>query len=98
VLPESITAIIWAFKGRDTLAVSAMVGEKILYSTVYPALGLLLTRWELDAPAIASVALVEVISLLILYHILRGALTPDVAAIGLAGYIGFAIYALHTAG
>jgi Ca2+/Na+ antiporter len=27
VLPESITAIIWAYKGRDTLAVAAMVGE-----------------------------------------------------------------------
>lgn len=94
VLPESITAIIWAFKGRDTLAVAAMVGEKCLYSTIYPAIGMLITAWELDHSAIVSVAIVEIISLLILYHISKGKLTLDVAVIGLLGYMAFSIYAL----
>ncbi len=93
VLPESITAIIWTFKGRDTLAVAAMIGEKVLYSTFYPAIGLILTEWEIDSSAIISVAIVELTSLLILYHVWKGKLTPDVAAIGLGGYVGFAIYA-----
>lgn len=93
VLPESITAVIWTLKGKDTLAVAAMIGEKVLYSTFYPAIGLMLTEWEIDFSAILSVAIVEITSILILYHVWKGRLTPDVAVIGLGGYIGFAIYA-----
>ncbi|MEM4970315.1 MAG: hypothetical protein QXE01_03585 [Sulfolobales archaeon] len=95
VLPESITAIIWAYRGRDTLAVAAMVGEKVLYSTIYPGIGLIITSWSLDLPSLVSVVIVEIVSFLILYHIFKGKLTPDVALIGLAGYAGFAIYVFH---
>lgn len=92
VLPESITAVIWTFRGKDTLAVAAMIGEKVLYSTFYPAIGLILTEWEIDFSAILSVIIVEITSILILYHVWKGRLTPDVAVIGLGGYIGFSIY------
>jgi len=93
VLPESITAVIWTFRGKDTLAVAAMIGEKVLYSTFYPAIGLILTEWEIDSHAILSVIIVEITSLIILYHVWKGKLTLDVAAIGLGGYMVFAIYA-----
>jgi len=53
------------------------------------------TSWALDPPSLASIVIVEVVSLLIPYHIFKGRLTPDVALIGLAGYVGFAIYVFH---
>lgn len=95
ILPEAITAIIWAFKGKDTLAVAAMIGEKVLFSTFYPAIGLILTEWEIDISAIVSVIVVEIVSLIILYHVSKGKLTLDVAGIGLGGYIVFAIYIFY---
>jgi len=95
VLPESITAIIWAYRGKDTLAVAALVGEKALYSTIYPGLGLVVTSWEIGIEGIISVAIVEAASLIILYHVYRGRLTWDVAAIGLASYASYVALSLH---
>ena len=95
VLPESITAVIWVLKNRDTMAVAALVGEKVLYSTIYPALGLLLTHWRLTLGALVSVVVVEVISIVIIYHIVRRRLTLDVAALGLIGYVAYIMLILH---
>ena len=89
VLPESITAIIWTLGNRDTMAVAALIGEKVLYSTIYPALALVLTSWSLTYEAIISVITVEAVSVAMLYHVLRGRLTWDV---GLIGLVGYAIY------
>jgi cation:H+ antiporter len=89
VLPESITAIIWTLGNRDTMAVAALIGEKVLYSTIYPALALVLTSWSLTYEAIISVITVEAVSVAMLCHVLRGRLTWDV---GLIGLVGYAIY------
>jgi hypothetical protein len=52
-LPETLSSLIWAFRGRDTLAVGALIGESVMFSTVYPALGILLTGWRLNSAAYA---------------------------------------------
>ncbi|ADY00994.1 sodium/calcium exchanger membrane region [Vulcanisaeta moutnovskia 768-28] len=95
VLPESITAVIWTWRERDTMAVAALIGEKVLYSTVYPALALVATRWLLSVEALVSVAVVEVISSAMLYHVIKGRLTWDVALIGLIGYLTYVLILLH---
>ena len=95
VLPESITAVIWTWRERDTMAVAALIGEKVLYSTVYPALALLTTRWLLDINAVISVAVVEAVSAMMLYHVIRGRLTWDVAVIGLAGYLVYILVLIN---
>nr|KJR72756.1 MAG: sodium:proton exchanger [Vulcanisaeta sp. AZ3] len=89
VIPESITALIWTYRGRDTEAVAALIGEKVLYSTVYPALGLILTQWSLNIDAVVSVTVTEVVSLVVLYHVLKGRITWDVGVLGLVGYISY---------
>ena len=94
-LPESITAVIWAWRGRDTAAVAALIGEKVLYSTVYPALALLTTRWLLSIDAVVSVAVVEAVSAMMLYHVVRGRLAWDVAVIGLAGYLVYILILIN---
>lgn len=70
-MPETITAIVWGYRGKDTLSIGSLVGEKILYATFYPALGLFLTTWVLDIHAVFSVIATTVISIIILYFILR---------------------------
>ncbi|WP_243665979.1 hypothetical protein [Vulcanisaeta sp. JCM 16159] len=68
-------------------AIAALIGEKVLYSTVYPAIALIVTRWSLDIEALISVIVVEAVSSIMLYHVVKGRLTWDVAVIGLLGYI-----------
>ena len=70
-IPETITAIIWGYRGKDTLSIGSLVGEKILYATFYPALGLFLTSWVLDIHAVFSVIVTTIISVLLLYFILK---------------------------
>lgn len=94
VLPESITALIWVFKDRDTMAVAALVGEKVLYSTLYPALGIVFTHWPLSIDAVLSVVIVETASLIILYHIFRGRITWDTSIVGIAGYAAYVLLTL----
>ena len=70
-IPETITAIIWGYRGKDTLSIGSLVGEKILFATFYPALGLFLTSWVLDIHAVFSVIVTTIISVLLLYFILK---------------------------
>ncbi|GAB6946169.1 sodium:calcium antiporter [Vulcanisaeta sp. JCM 16161] len=95
VLPESITAIIWTLRERDTMAVASLIGEKVLYSTVYPAIALIVTRWSLSIEALVSVMVVEAVSSVMLYHVVKGRLTWDVAVIGLMGYVVYILTLIH---
>jgi cation:H+ antiporter len=70
-IPETTSALIWGYRGKDTLSLGSLVGEKILYSTFYPAVGLFLTSWILDRHAYFSVIATTVISLILLLFILR---------------------------
>ncbi len=75
------------------MAVAALIGEKVLYSTVYPAIALIVTEWSLSIEALISVIVVEAISSAMLYHVVRGGrLTWDVAVMG--GLLGYVIYIL----
>lgn len=90
-IPETISAIIWGYRGKDTLALGALVGEKILFSTFYPALGMILTSWTLDVHAYLSVVATTVVSLILLLYILRTKI-PWYAL--LFGLVFFAFYAV----
>ena len=68
-IPETASALIWGFRGKDTLSIGSLVGEKVLYSTLYPAIGLFLTTWVLDIHVYFSVLATVVVSLLMLLFI-----------------------------
>ncbi|WP_243681372.1 hypothetical protein [Vulcanisaeta souniana] len=53
------------------------------------------TRWLLSVEALVSVAVVEVVSSVMLYHVIRGKLTWDVAVIGLVGYLAYLLILIH---
>ena len=93
-IPETISALIWAYRGKDTLALGALVGEKILYSTVYPGLGLFLTQWNLDIHAYLSVGATTLVSLLILYLINRKTVPWYGLTLGIVFFIAYAIIVL----
>ncbi len=90
-IPETITAIIWGYRGKDTLSIGSLVGEKVLYSTFYPALGLFLTSWMLDVHAVTSVIITTVISLMLFYFILKQKLPWYALMFGFVLFIAFAL-------
>jgi cation:H+ antiporter len=91
-IPETISALIWAWRGKDTLSIGSLVGEKVLYATVYPALGLLVTPWALDVYAYASVLTTFLVSLVLLYYILRGRLPWYALMIGMGFFLAYAVF------
>ncbi|MEM3190742.1 MAG: sodium:calcium antiporter [Candidatus Parvarchaeota archaeon] len=90
-IPETMTAIIWSFKGKDTLAISSLVGEKILYSTIYPAIGILTTTWILNYLAYTSILITTAVSLILWQFTRRGYLPKPVLAAGLPMFVLFII-------
>ncbi len=90
-IPETISALIWGYQGKDTLSLGSLVGEKILYSTFYPALGLLLTSWELDIHAYWSIIATTIISLILLFYVLRTRLPWYGLLFGLVFFVAYVV-------
>ncbi|MGC9192064.1 MAG: sodium:calcium antiporter [Conexivisphaera sp.] len=89
-LPETASSLIWAYRGRDNLAVGALVGEMVMFSTVYPALGILLTGWRISAAAALGVIVTELSSITLLLQARSGRL-------GAASALGTVLYAAYAA-
>lgn len=90
-IPETASALIWGYQGKDTLSIGSLVGEKILYSTFYPALGLFFTPWILDLHSYTSVIATTIISLILLYYILKQRLPWYALCFGLVFFIMYAL-------
>lgn len=84
-LPESAAAVIWAYRGEGSLAASALIGEMVLYSTVYPAAIILTTGWLATAREVAAVAASEASCAVAAAQALKGRISWPSVAVGLAG-------------
>ena len=94
-LPETMSSMIWAYKGQDTLAIGALIGEQAIFSTLYPAL-LLLTMGFNDAAAIEwSVAATVFSSLVMIPLVSRGKIPTPALLVGLAPYVAYLIIMLR---
>jgi cation:H+ antiporter len=96
-IPETISALIWSFRGRDTLAMGSLVGEKVLFCTFYPGVGLLVTGWNLDKHAYWSVVATTIVSLMLLYFILKGRIAWFVLLFGLISFVVYTslVFTIH---
>jgi len=94
-LPESVVGLVWAYNGKDTLALESIVGEKVLYSTFYPGIAIFVTEWILKLSSIFCIFYTTLISLIMIFYILRQDIGFEVAILGLAGYILYILTMLH---
>lgn len=90
-IPETASALVWGYRGRDTLSLGSLVGEKILYSTFYPGIGLFLTSWEIDIHAYMSVFVTTLVSLILLYFINRERVPWYGLCTGIFFFVGYAV-------
>lgn len=53
-LPEKFNSIIWISREKDTLALGNITGAMVFQSSLIPAMGILLTPWQLDKSALIA--------------------------------------------
>jgi len=96
-IPETASAIIWSYRGKDTFSIGSLVGEKILYCSFYPGLALFVTPWHLDIHAYMSVAATTIVSLVLLLFIIRQKIPWWGLCIGFIFFIAYAfvVFNLH---
>lgn len=78
-LPEKFNSITWIRQGKDTLALGNITGAMVFQSSIIPAIGILLTPWELTGAALLNACL-ALVSPAIVYFLVRfhGKLNPRV--------------------
>lgn len=54
-LPEKVNSIVWIRRRKDTLAFGNITGAMVFQGTILPAIGILLTPWELRTEVLAGV-------------------------------------------
>lgn len=69
-LPEKFNSIVWVKHCKDTLALGNITGAMVFQSSMIPALGILMTPWELSPLALISGCL-ALLSAIIIYINLR---------------------------
>ncbi|MDR1616343.1 MAG: sodium:calcium antiporter [Syntrophomonadaceae bacterium] len=70
-LPEKFNSVIWISRGKDTLALGNITGAMVFQSSLIPAIGILLTDWELTGSALMSAALALISSAAIYLELTR---------------------------
>jgi len=56
-LPEKFNSIIWISREKDTLALGNITGAMVFQSSLIPALGIIMTDWQLNSSALISAVL-----------------------------------------
>jgi cation:H+ antiporter len=91
-IPETASDLIWAWNGKDNLCLGALVGEKVLYSTFYPGIGLFMTSWALDIYAYFSVLVCFTVSVVLMFFVSKQRLPWYFLLIGLGFFVAYAIF------
>lgn len=91
-LPEKFNSLIWIGRGKDTLALGNITGAMVFQSSLLPALGITMTRWELTTGAMVSAALALLSAGLVFWQIShKKYLTPYIL---LSGGVFYGVFIL----
>jgi cation:H+ antiporter len=71
-LPETMISMIWAYKGKYSLAIYSLIGEIILCSSIYPGIALIFIPWSLNTGAVVSIISTVIVSFTYLISSIRG--------------------------
>ncbi len=93
-LPEKVNSVLWTLRGKDTLAFGNITGAMVFQGSLLPALGILLTPWELRAEVAVGLVLTLLASAWVLVALSRGTLRPYHFGVNGACY---AVYILSVA-
>jgi cation:H+ antiporter len=94
-LPEKFNSVLWVRRKKDTLAMGNMTGAMVFQSSFPVSVGLLLTPWELDGPALVA-GVIALVAGSVLYLTLRFRKRLSGPMLLLQGvfYVGYVVYVL----
>ncbi len=90
-LPEKVNSIIWARRGRDTLAFGNITGAMVFQGSLLPALGVLLTPWVPRKEVLWGMGLTVLATGYLKLHLRSHALRPDHLLFNGLCYIAFGL-------
>ncbi len=95
-LPECFNSAIWIGEQKDSLSVSNITGALVFQSCIPAAIGISLTSWEFNQPALVSVILVYTSLSMVYINAIKnkGVLNPRTLTICGLFYIIYIIYVL----
>jgi cation:H+ antiporter len=94
-LPEKFNSVIWIRRGKDTLAMGNMTGAMVFQSSFPVTVGLLLTPWVLEGPAlVAALTALAAGGVLWLTLRIRGRLSAPLLMFQGVFYVGYVAYVL----
>jgi cation:H+ antiporter len=92
-LPEKFNSVIWIRRGKDTLAMGNMTGAMVFQSSFPVTVGLLLTPWVLEGPAlVAALTALAAGGVLWLTLRIRGRLSAPLLMFQGVFYVGYVAY------
>lgn len=89
LLPEMIASLIWAYRGKYTLSIGALIGEEVMYASIYPGISLLIIPWVSGTFLTFSIICSSIVSLGILLSILTGKIHKYAFISGLAFLVAY---------
>jgi cation:H+ antiporter len=93
-LPEKVNSFLWVRKHKDTLAFGNLTGAMVFQGTLLPAIGILLTPWDMRPEVLASVAITLAGAIWLRLMLVRGQLRVWHVLVNGALYIAYIIIAL----
>ena len=89
-LPEKFNSVIWVRQGKDTLALGNITGAMVFQSSIIPALGIMLTPWNLSQLGIIC-AVLALTAAGVVYFLLktRGEIRPQTLVFNSLFYLIF---------
>jgi cation:H+ antiporter len=94
-LPEKFNSVLWIRRRKDTLALGNMTGAMVFQSSFPVTIGLLLTPWKLEGPAlVAALIALAAGSVLWLTVRFRGRLSGRLLLLQGVFYVGYVAYVI----
>ncbi len=92
ILPETMSAFIWAYKGKDTTAIASLVGEKVIFTTLFPGIVFLIIPWEVGTASYFSVLATVAVSAVYLPMVIRRKIPGYALSAGVIFFILFVYF------
>jgi len=88
-LPEKVNSILWIRRRKDTLAAGNLTGAMVFQGTLLPALGLVTTPWQPEAPVVIAIGITMLAALWLRWRLWHGGI--EVRHLSLNG-LGYLLY------
>jgi cation:H+ antiporter len=94
-LPEKVNSILWIRKGKDTLAFGNITGAMVFQGTLLPAIGVMLTPWQVQTEIVLGLAATLVATAWLRLLIAKGGLLVWHLLINALIYVAYLLLVLY---